>query len=431
MLVKENVETISILIDKLFTFVRTDEEIQEDLVEYMNSLSEKVNSESELQAVLIPYVFDKKLENDKKVINYFIEKNPDLTSEEKNVLAGLNRSISSVFEIKRIMKNGFQLYNLVNEKSYEVLTLVKMVNFRGITQGQYLIGRIIPHENDNYLIEINNILPARSKQDAYKLAVTKQLDQPELLYCENEEKLAEIQKNVENLGLKFVDFFKRDEIITTTNYVDELLGEYNDFVENDIPSIKDINHLIHLPEKFAYFEVKEVKDGISDFGEAAAKGFSGHEKIYDVGLVFDLDLGLLVLPFYGTFKEIFKSEDYKSIEGYKECILNYFNSNKVPPTPILRVYNENREKFLDIITEVLELDNKPDIQELLHKYKKDYCSQKRFSSPTVLYSSKAFSELMGFAEEKPELAAALSAKIGRNDLCPCGSGKKFKKCCLK
>ena len=22
-------------------------------------------------------------------------------------------------------------------------------------------------------------------------------------------------------------------------------------------------------------------------------------------------------------------------------------------------------------------------------------------------------------------------KVGRNDLCPCGSGKKFKKCCLK
>ena len=22
-------------------------------------------------------------------------------------------------------------------------------------------------------------------------------------------------------------------------------------------------------------------------------------------------------------------------------------------------------------------------------------------------------------------------KIGRNELCPCGSGKKFKKCCLK
>jgi preprotein translocase subunit SecA len=23
------------------------------------------------------------------------------------------------------------------------------------------------------------------------------------------------------------------------------------------------------------------------------------------------------------------------------------------------------------------------------------------------------------------------AKVGRNDPCPCGSGKKYKKCCLK
>ena len=25
----------------------------------------------------------------------------------------------------------------------------------------------------------------------------------------------------------------------------------------------------------------------------------------------------------------------------------------------------------------------------------------------------------------------LCEKLGRNDLCPCGSGKRFKKCCLK
>jgi preprotein translocase subunit SecA len=27
-------------------------------------------------------------------------------------------------------------------------------------------------------------------------------------------------------------------------------------------------------------------------------------------------------------------------------------------------------------------------------------------------------------------AAAASGKTGRNDACPCGSGKKYKKCCL-
>ena len=25
----------------------------------------------------------------------------------------------------------------------------------------------------------------------------------------------------------------------------------------------------------------------------------------------------------------------------------------------------------------------------------------------------------------------LAEKLGRDDLCPCGSGKRFKKCCLK
>ena len=25
----------------------------------------------------------------------------------------------------------------------------------------------------------------------------------------------------------------------------------------------------------------------------------------------------------------------------------------------------------------------------------------------------------------------LEEKLGRNDLCPCGSGKRFKRCCLK
>ena len=32
-------------------------------------------------------------------------------------------------------------------------------------------------------------------------------------------------------------------------------------------------------------------------------------------------------------------------------------------------------------------------------------------------------------EEEPEPKAAVAAKTGRNDPCPCGSGKKFKKCC--
>ena len=35
----------------------------------------------------------------------------------------------------------------------------------------------------------------------------------------------------------------------------------------------------------------------------------------------------------------------------------------------------------------------------------------------------------GGADEKQEVAQRVSEKVGRNDPCPCGSGKKYKKCC--
>ncbi|NEX21510.1 hypothetical protein G3480_14530 [Thiorhodococcus mannitoliphagus] len=48
--------------------------------------------------------------------------------------------------------------------------------------------------------------------------------------------------------------------------------------------------------------------------------------------------------------------------------------------------------------------------------------------------------IIGFEFDKPEdisdlermlnpVKAAVSSKVGRNDPCPCGSGKKYKKCC--
>ncbi len=37
----------------------------------------------------------------------------------------------------------------------------------------------------------------------------------------------------------------------------------------------------------------------------------------------------------------------------------------------------------------------------------------------------------GTGEDEPGVPYVAPEKIGRNDLCPCGSGKKYKKCCMK
>ena len=64
----------------------------------------------------------------------------------------------------------------------------------------------------------------------------------------------------------------------------------------------------------------------------------------------------------------------------------------------------------------------------------DYLKNKIFSPTSVLYSSKAFGDLMGFIPDEKQMKAkeiqqTQGATVGRNDPCPCGSGKKYKKCC--
>ena len=145
---------------------------------------------------------------------------------------------------------------------------------------------------------------------------------------------------------------------------------------------------------------------------------------YDVGIVFDPELGIQVLPFYGTFRKIFEVEDYKSIAGYKDCTSDYFKNGKVSPFIIKKVYEEYGEKFLKIVLDVLEIEEKFTLEELLHKYKEDFFASKKFSSTTVLYASEAFTSLMASSLEMTKT----SYSIGRNEPCPCGSGKKFKKC---
>ena len=68
--------------------------------------------------------------------------------------------------------------------------------------------------------------------------------------------------------------------------------------------------------------------------------------------MYDAETGLLVVPFYATFREIFKREDYKSVEGYQDCIKEIFNNDKVPPSVIEKVYNEFSSNFMNIVKEV-------------------------------------------------------------------------------
>lgn len=432
MSVIEKLAIISDTITKLMNFVLNDNLVKPDFDEYLRTVTGGDVQNAKLQALLIPYIFERRLTEERKtIIQLFEENNPDITKEEKEILEALSKSFSSVYEIRRVLSNGFEMFNLVNEKMYKILSLVKMNNFRGITPGQYALCRIFPMHDEFYLLEISNVLSSINRDEVYKYAIAKIIEKPEDAYEDNPKKQEQIEKLVSDFGKKFETCFGGQEIITTNVYADNLINMFNEYCDNDIlPDKKEIEKNIKQVENNRYFTVNDFKNSYSDFMEKSLEGFSSHSSVYDIGIIYNKELGLFVLPFYQTFCKIFEVDDYKTIQGYKDCIKSFLENDKIPADIIKGIAN----KYKNFITRTNEiLESKYTLKSLLAYYKADSVDKKIYSSASVLYASKIFEQMMNTVSAKEESKEKTNidySNVGRNDKCPCGSGKKYKNCCM-
>ncbi len=419
MLILEDLKEINDVIKELAEFIQNDEFVKPDFEEYIRT----VNGMN-LQSACFNYIFERNLDN-KSILTLYLENTKKVPASTKKIVKALMASMSSIFEVKRVLQNGFDLNNIINEKNYSVVSLVKMTSFRGIGAGQYVVARIFKFEKAYYLLEISGVLPSSRKDDALRYSVAKIIQNPELVYFDNPEKQKEIEKNVKEIYDKFIKFFGKDEVVTTNKFADDLIGAFNDFAEGGEKI--DIQDKIQLPETYKFFDVSEFNNSYDNFLENSLGGFSSHKETYDVGIIFDKELGLYAVPFFETFNKIF--ENFESVENAKACVEFFLQNDKFSANIIKRVA-ECHENFMDVVNKLLNANYTLD--ELLQHYKSRYLENKIFSSTTVLYKSKAFSKTLGIIEEdieKPSLEGIDLSKIGRNDPCPCGSGKKFKKCC--
>ena len=424
--IRERTESINDVIRKLAEFIQTNELVKDDFNEYLRTIGANSNNRVPLQSACFNYILERNLGEDLKSIpQLYLENTKKLSKETKSIIEAIDNSISSVFEVKRVLKNGFELFNIVNERKYMITSLMKMTSLKSIGSGDYVIARIVNFGGDYYLLEISGVLPITKKDEAYRFAVAKIIQNPELVYLDNPEKQKEIEQDVADIYKKFVEFFGTTEIITTNKYADDLIGMFNDYAEEGKKG--DFSSLIVEPEEYQYFEVDEFNNSYDNFLENSLGGFSSHKETYDVGIIYDEELGLYAIPFYGTFNKIFEVKDYTKITNYDLCIKYFLNKDKYSANLIRNVANKHNN-FMEIVNAVLAKNYTLD--ELLKTYKRRYIDNKIISSTTVLYRSNAFSRTLGIIEDnenKPQIDT--SKKIGRNDPCPCGSGKKYKKCC--
>ena len=413
----EQLKDINEVIKSLAEFVQNDTRIKPDFEEYIRTIGNM-----NFQSACFNYIFERNI-GGRSILDLYSDQK--LSSKDKKIVAILKDSIASIFEVKRVLQNGFDLYNIINERTYPVVSLVKMTNFRGIASGQYVVARICKYDDINCLLEISGVLPTSRSEDALRFAVAKIIQTPELVYLDNPEKQKEIEKEIKSIYKKFKEFFGTDEVVTTNKFADDVIGAFNDYAEGG--EKVDVSEKIQKLDEYKYFAVSEFNNSYENFLENSLGGFSSHKETYDVGIIFDEELGLYAVPFYETFNKIM--ENPEKVENAEACVRFFLENDKFSSNIIKRVAERNNN-FMAVVNKLLGTEYTLD--ELLEKYKSRYLKHKVFSSTTVLYKSKVFSKTLGIIEEdveRPNLEGIDLSKIGRNELCPCGSGKKFKKCC--
>ena len=138
---------------------------------------------------------------------------------------------------------------------------------------------------------------------------------------------------------------------------------------------------------------------------------------------------MLELPTETLSKLVMKNMDTeKFLQIIPEDFLDEFlTSDKIPPSVIKYVYDNNDKGcFFKTINEALDT-NFSTLEEVLFNTKSSFVEGGIYSPATILFNSELFDKMLSFSEkneQKPQ-------KIGRNDPCPCGSGLKYKNCCLK
>ncbi len=429
MIVQEKNAKISAVLNKIFGYINTNLNLKKDLDDYYKATGISKDNTVAMNNYTLNYIFERRLGQEKRsIFDYALSDMNDLSEDEREIVNVFKNSINGVFEVKKLTHNSFELFNIVNEKTYQVVPMEKITKFKNLSVGHFLLARLLKYNNEYLLFHITDHVNYSNRITAFQIAVSRLAQDPSQFHFDNPEKLEELKAQSKDIEKKFKNLFEGNIVTTSNKLADKLVELLNDYIEtNNQPSAEKVQNEIAPLENSSYFDISELKAQGNPFIEAK-KGFSAHNKEYNVSLLSDEFSGLVVVPFMDIFLKVFEVEDYKSLNSYKECVKEFVQSSKIPPLALKIAFQQHQDNFISRVNEILETEFS-NLDEILHKYKSFYLENPYTSSTTTLYSSYAFKKLIGTIEELEEANKRQEQKVGRNDPCPCGSGLKYKKCC--
>ena len=390
--------------------LKKDNRLKEDFFkaarkEYGNPLV--IKSEDEFHEFTDNFVYSYRFPDNLTVIDRFVSETSNLSEKEKAIVLRWKEPVVGLFQVKRALPDGFIAENLINEVDYTIKpTRIPLSLERSARPGAFFRAKIIPVGNKEYIFSgIQEFLDI-SEKEILKVAGSLQLEHPEFAFRDNEERVKqgfEMQKKERTL---FIEYFGNDEVLTEGKNLDELMAGFMDY--------KLKKHDKPIPEGYRPPKIKLPKDLV---------------KSKDVGIVFDEVSGQHYLIGYSLILDIFQNPDESKIERHKEKILTYLEDDAISPVVLRRVFSRFPQNAEFIIRRVLnrpEFDLKMDFDSLMEEFKPSFKDRRTF--PQMMPMSERMTRIL-----RPEIYQGKEhgSKVGRNDPCPCGSGRKYKKCCGK
>ena len=354
------------------------------------------------------FVYSYKFPDGLTVIDRFVSETSNFSEKEKATVLRWKDPVAGMFRVKRTLPDGFVAENLINEVDYTIKpTVIPPQLERHAKPGACFSAKIIPVSDKEYVFSGVQEFFDISEEEVLKLVAPFQRKHPELAFRDNEERIRmgfELQKKDREL---FIEYFGSDEVLTEGRKLPDLAAEFMDYRLSKIEK--------PLPEGY--------KPPETHFPEGLLMS-------KDVGIVFDELSGQHYLINYGIILAVFQCPDGSKIQRHKRDILTYLEDQTISPYILKRLFfrfPENTEFIIRKILDRPEFSLEKDFDSLMDEFKPSFKSKRIY--PYILPMSHKYVNAI-----RPELdpkKEGSGKKLGRNDPCPCGSGKKYKKCCGK
>ena len=351
------------------------------------------------------------------VVDHFVTDTPSLPQADKDILVGWKNVVEGLFEIVRYEGRVLVLDNLLDDLTYRARSNMGTAYFDKMLPGHFLRARIVPMGDGWMLSASVSMYPPSTRIDVLRGAAEAVIKSPLLMFrnpAKREQAIA-LQRAEKP---EFVAFFGSDLVVLP---VGEFVERMNAYMLQRWLQTSGSAAALAAGETEPDLELtlpKHLKYSQKEWGAG----------VETIGVVFDEVEGMEFHPNMGLVVEAFAEPEKATRRPYRALVSEYIQDPDMSMLPIRILAERDPERASQVFRNLFPLpdfDWNRDGVALLRKYKWDY--ENRAQPGTIPLSDRL---LQALKTPLPTTAAPFAdKKVGRNEPCPCGSGKKYKQCC--